>query len=444
MPPRVTRAAKAAEAPAPTTPSVRTQPIGVSGLIYSGGEIREERLDDLRGPKGVKTFGQMGDDAIIGAGLRAIRLLILQAEWRVEPANREDADAVAAKRFLDECIADLGTTGDPWRRTLGEILTMNQFGWAAMEPVYKYRRGPEASRREDRSQYADGLTGWQGLEPRSQDSLVRWEFDDRGRVEEMIQQDPNQYREIPIPIDDLLLFAPERTKGNPEGRALIRAAYESWYYKVGARRFEAIVLERFGGFPKVTMPAEYMLASASVDQASVRDALVCAATQFRVNRQSHFTIPALFDERGNKLFDIAIEPSKADLADFDRVINRYNREIAISMLVDILLLGHEKVGSYALSSSKTDLLGYALAAIMDEVCDVMNRKAIPELFRRNPQFPAHALPKLVHGDVETPDLSVLGSYIQALQMVGVDLSDEPTQQLLRRVADLPQTVQQTA
>ena len=46
-------------------------------------------------------------------------------------------------------------------------------------------------------------------------------------------------------------------------------------------------------------------------------------------------------------------PARARQFDTNAIINRYDTKIAMTVLADFLMLGHNKVGSFALSSDKT-------------------------------------------------------------------------------------------
>ena len=98
--------------------------------------------------------------------------------------------------------------------------------------------------------------------------------------------------------------------------------------------------------------------------------------------------------------------------------------IAGTMLADFILLGHEKSGSWALSSDKTELFGVALGAYLDEIAAVFNRHAIPRLLQVN-GMPLNAPPHLVHGDIETVDLERLGNFIKALSQSGAAIFPNP-------------------
>jgi hypothetical protein len=55
----------------------------------------------------------------------------------------------------------------------------------------------------------------------------------------------------------------------------------------------------------------------------------------------------------------------------------------MTMLADFVLMGHENVGSFALSSDKTALFAVALGGWLDGIRDIFNLHAIPRLVAIN-------------------------------------------------------------
>mgnify|MGYP001616039021 FL=1 len=419
-----------------------TSVVGTLGLAHYSGEIQEEPLRELRGRGGINTYKAMANDAIVGAGLLLIRLLIRQVPWRAKPVSGGAVDQVASE-YLDSCMADM--TDPTWDTFIDDALSMVMFGWSAHEVLWKIRRGASSDRARH-SRYSDGLVGWRGFAPRPQDSLKRWEFDDEQRLAGMTQSDPVTFEELTIPADKLLLLRVLGHKGSPEGRSILRPVYEPWFYKTQVRRFEGIGVQRdLAGTPRVTMPMEYLDPAMTGPRRTARDEVFKIAANLVRNRQAFVAIPSDCGDDGKPLFTFELMASPgARQFDTGAIIERYNKEIAIAMITDLLLIGHEAVGSFALASAKTNLLGYALAAYMDEIADAINRHVVPLLFEFNPGFrseqggPLTALPTVEHGDVETPDLAELGAYLSALTLTGVDLTDTETQAFLRRAAGLPE------
>ena len=110
---------------------------------------------------------------------------------------------------------------------------------------------------------------------------------------------------------------------------------------------------------------------------------------------------------------------------------------------DFLLLGHQQVGSFALSSDKTHLFSMALGAYLDIICEVFNNQALPRLIGMNAEHfrGITNYPKLCHGDVEAPNLSELSAYIKDLTGCGVILPDEPLEDHVRKLANLPERLE---
>ena len=109
------------------------------------------------------------------------------------------------------------------------------------------------------------------------------------------------------------------------------------------------------------------------------------------------------------------------------------------MLADIVMLGADKVGSFALAKVKQSMLSASLDAQLASVCDIFNRYAIPRLFALN-NFNVTKLPTIKSGSVVAPDLKELGDYIKALSGSKMPLfPDVDLENHLRRIADLPET-----
>ncbi len=197
--------------------------VGTSGLRAWGGYVREEFLPQLQGRTAWTVYREMGDNsAVIGGMLFAINATMRKVEWRTVPAA-DTPEAQEAADFADSLRLDMD---DTWEETMSEALSMVQYGFAPLEIVYKRRLGRKPGMDPSRpgkslpkSKFDDGKIGWARLPIRGQDTVLKWFFDENGRVEGMTQQ-PYNGPIIDIPIEKLLLFRPTQHKNNPEGRAL--------------------------------------------------------------------------------------------------------------------------------------------------------------------------------------------------------------------------------
>ena len=411
--------------------------LGDTGLKRFSGTITEEYLAQLRGTRGVRTYAEMRDNhPVVGGILYAVGTLIRQVPWRIEPASDKSEDK-AMSDFVGECLDDMSMS---WNDVVSEILTFLPFGWAYHEIVYKNRIGPDEENPENRSRFTDGRIGWRKIAGRAQDTLLRWEFDEDGGVKGMWQQTP-QGRICFIPIERAVLFRTTVTKNNPEGRTILRNAAIPYLIQKKLQEIEAIGAERdLAGLPVARVPSAYMSKSATADQKAILAIMKGIVRSVKRDEGEGIILPSDVDPKSGKpLFDLTLMSSGGTRQfDTDKIVTRYDARIAMTMLADFILLGHDKVGSFALSSDKTDLFASAIGFILDHIADVMNRHAIPRLLRLNGES-TKSTPILKHGDIEKPDLAALGTYVQTLAGAGMALFPDPAiERHLREAANLPE------
>lgn len=396
-----------------------------NGMFY------EEFLPELHGIRGIKVYREMErNDDTVGAILFAIKMLIRRATWSVEPMGDSIKDKEAAE-FVESCMHDMQST---WTDTISEILSFLPYGWSYHEIVYKRRMGKSRNRSLS-SKYSDGLIGWQKLPIRAQDTLYKWEYDEKDNLIGMTQMPPPDYGFYTIPLQKAMLFRTESVKDNPEGHSVLRNAYRSWYFKRRIQEIEAIGVERdLAGLPVITGPEGLDLWDPDDSEAvKTYAALVHMVKNIRRNEYEGLVLPygykaELLSTGGTRQFDT------------NAIINRYDTKIAQTVLADFIMLGHEKVGSFALSSDKTELFSIAIGAFLDVICETFNNQGIPALIDING---AHFdgitdYPKLRHGDVENVDIAKLSTLIKDMAGVGILIPDEQLEDYIRDVAKLPE------
>lgn len=394
--------------------------LGQTGLAHHGGIIFEEFLGDVKGARGRKIYNEMRhNDPIVGAVVLAIKNLVRQVDWKIEPASDDPKDVEIAE-FVESCMTDMAT---PWKRLISEILSMLVFGWSLFEVTYKRRRGDIFNVKRGGSKFDDNRIGWKDLSIRSQDSLDRWEFDDNGKLKGFFQRPAPDFREIFIPERKFLLFRTTTEKNNPEGESILRKAYRPWYFKKRIEEIEGIGLERdLAGLPLARVPPKLLSKDAGPDEKKTLDAVKKMVKDVRNDQQAGLVLPAMYDENSNLLFDFELLSTRGRRNfDTDSIITRYNRMIAMSALADFIVLGHENVGSFALASSKTKVFSVAVNSYMDEIAEVFNQDALPALIELN-GFDIERLPKMTHGDIETIDLEALAVMITAMSKTPLDMT----------------------
>lgn len=414
----------------------RTDEIGRIGQKRYGGTFYEEFLRELRGKKGIETYREMAEnDDTIGAILFAVEMLIRQASWNVEPGGDTPKDKEAAE-FVEQCMHDMQ---DTWTDTISEILSFLTYGWSFHEIVYKRRMG-KARDQKTRSKYNDGLIGWRKLPIRAQETLYQWEYDDEDNLIAMTQLPPPNYGLITIPMDKAMLFRTKSRKGNPEGRSILRNAYRSWYFKRRIQEYEGIGIERdLAGLPVFTAPEDIAIWDEDdPDMVKLRTGMEAMVQKIRVDELAGIVKPhgfefELLNSGGSKQFDT------------NAIIQRYDTGMAMTVLADFIFLGHQQVGSFALSSDKTELFSMAIGAYLDIICETFNSQGIPQLIDVNgSHFDGITdYPKLAHGDIENADIQKLAAYIKDMTGVGILVPDDGLEDYVREAAGLPERTSDT-
>lgn len=400
--------------------------MGVSGLNRWGSDVYEELLPQLRYPEAAKIYQEMADnDPTIGAILYVAEQLIKKAGWSVDRASDKRADVKAAQ-FLEECMNDMRMS---WDNTISEILSMFVYGFSFHEVVYKIRQGPDALDPRNRSKYSDGRIGWAGFPIRSQHSLNGWVFDEQGYVKAFKQWAPPDYKVRTIPLAKGLLFRTKVSRDNPEGRSLLRNAYRPWYFKKRIEEIEGIGIERdLAGLPLLIPPDTIDIWDPTNPQATrLRNLGEVLIRNVRRDRSEGVLLPNGWEFK-------LLSTGGARQFDTNAIINRYDYKIATTMLSDIVMMGGDKVGSFALGEVKKGLLAAALEAHIQSIADILNKFAVPKLFKYN-YFPGMTdFPLIVPGQVETPDIKELAFLLRS---AGLNVrKDLPLMNLIRGLISL--------
>lgn len=405
--------------------------IGRIGQKRWDGVFYEEFLRDLQGIRGVEVYREMANnDDTVGAILFAIKMLIRHTVWNIEPGGDSSKDREAAE-FVESCMGDMQST---WTDTISEILSFLVYGWSLHEIVYKRRMGKTRNPRT-KSKYSDGLIGWQKLPIRSQDTLYKWEYDRHDNLIGMTQMPPPDYGFITIPIKKAMLFRTESAKDNPEGRSILRNAYRPWYFKRRIQEIEAIGIERdLAGLPVFHPPeGTDIWDDTDPDMVKINASLTKMVKSIRRDEYEGLVLPHGFE------FEL-VSTGGARQFDTNAIINRYDTKIAMTVLADFLMLGHNKVGSFALSSDKTELFSVAISSFLDVICETFNNQSIPALIDINGDHfnGITDYPKMTHGEIEDVDVKSAGQFIKDMTGIGVIVPDDALEDYVREIGHLPE------
>ena len=409
--------------------------IGQTGLRETSGIIYEEFLNQLTGERGRRVFREMSEnDPTVGAMLYALEMMIRGAGISVVPFS-EDAEDEEPAEYIDSLFDDMSHT---YQQFIGEWMAAPVYGFAPFEIVLK-KRGGAASTPGKSSKFDDGRFGLRKLAIRHPMTLIRWLMDDEGGVHGMEQR--MKRGQAVIPIEKMLLFTIRSRKGSPEGTSLLRNAYVPWYRKKHIEELEAIGLERdYTGQPHFEVPPEWLLEDTGGTFATLIDDLKKIGRRMKTNEQAALITPLLRDNAGNKSFEFSLVSTPGRRQhDTGKIAHRYDLAIVQTILADVIFLGHEQVGSFALASSKTELFAMGVGAMLEGIDQVLNRHLVPRMLAINGMDVSRP-PRYQHGDIESIDLEALGSFLLQRAQAGDVMfpsEDGELERELDRVAGLP-------
>ncbi len=411
--------------------------LGKTGLVYSSGFVRDDINRELQGQVGMRRYREMIDNwALVTGILRIIEFACRQVDVRIEPYLEKDQDQPKKDDeenadFLTECLDDMSMS---WSDILSEIMSMVGYGFTPMEIVYKKREGWDASAPGSSSKHDDGRIGWRKFAIRGQETIFRWDLDENGGVQGLIQMPAPNYRQIYIPIEKLLIFRTASNRGNPEGKSWLRGVWYDWYHYKRLTELAAIRVERDAtGIPIAEVPSQVL------QDSTMKAAWQNIVENLRQDEQAGLLIPQEYDpETRLPRFKLSLMSSPGQTqSDVNVLIQRHMQMCAIALMADFVLLGHEQAGSWALADNKTGLFAKAIGGLLDSVIDVLNRHAVPRLWALN-ALPMDRMPKIARGDLEARDFEQVATFLQKLSASGALLwPNKPLEDALLESANLP-------
>ena len=184
-----------------------------------------------------------------------------------------------------------------------------------------------------------------------------------------------------------------------------------------------------------------MSSDATSTQAAIRADLQQVLRDVKFNEQGYIILPSdtYPDKDGSptnvRLLDIELMSSSGTRnIEIDPIVNRYQHDIARSVLSEFLLLGaHSAGGSYALSKSKTDLFLRALESYISSITDVLNKQLVERLWQLN-GLSYDTMPYIEAGDVAPHDLREISAFLRNLNQANISVDDHP--EVIRDLMDI--------
>ena len=404
--------------------------LGVAGDNTHNGQIRaDEFLPELRGKKAIRKYREMRDnDSTVGAVMYAVEQILRDVDLHVHPAD-ESGPAKVEKEFVESILVDMEHTLDDH---IAEAIGHLSYGFGWFEVIYKRRVGPTERSPKRHSKFTDGRIGVRKIASRAPWTINKFDVDQKtGDVLGIEQEVGFMGGKNYIPTNKSLYYCTTSLNGDPSGRSILRNAYTSYEYLNNLQAIEAIAVEReLAGIPVARIPAEYLSGDASAAQSGFVNNLQQILRDVKFNEQGYIILPSdtYPDKDGaptnTRLVDIELMASNGKRnIDINPIINRYQHDIARSVLSEFLLLGTSG-GSYALSKSKTDLFLRALESYIQAIVDVLNKQLVERLWQLN-GLNYDLMPTITAGDVAPHDLREIAAFLRNLNGANIDVSSHP-------------------
>lgn len=419
-----------------------TSEMSVSGVSVIGGIPYEDEYDkDLQGDKAMKVYKEMGlNDSTVAALLITIEMLFRRIKWMIDlPTELRGVEEAEKQRdFIQQCLfEDMSNSFDD---VISNIMTMLQYGYSIFETVYKVRDGKE-------SLFNDGKIGIKKISFIPQDTRYRWDIKNNGEILAFEQQAPQSGEIHVIPYSKCLHFKCKSANENPEGKSILRGAYRPWYFLKRTQDYESIGVEReLNGVPVVRVPNSLLkqAQAQNADAISALEAYKKIARDLKANSQSGVVIPSdPFSDSEGKLssfrqVDIDLLSNRGTRAmDTDKIIQRYQQDIARSVIASFIMLGSNERGSFALAESQTSLFLAAIEAWTEVIASEFNKKQIPFLININGMNPDY-MPYIRPGELQPQTFDNLASSIMKLAQAGMPLfPDAVLENYIREKGGLP-------
>ena len=415
--------------------------VSYNALSTLGGMIAEECNRDLVFPYCVYTYKKMFKDATIAPALSIMEMSISKVPWTVKIPKGKKEELKDKAEFLEQVMNDMDST---WSEFIRKASTINKFGFAPIEKVYRKRL------RKEGSKYNDGKYGIKDLHLIAQDSVLGWEWSDDGRDLIGLRQavvipkgkngdiSKQSSGEVFIPRNKFLLFNTGADKDNPQGLSPLNAVYMAWRFKTELEKAEAKgVANDLRGLKVISIPPEYLAEDATEDQKATRKYFEEALKGISRGEQEGVIMPLAYNESSQKMFDFELKSVIGSNAhDTNAIIERYKKEILTGIMIPHLVLGQDGGGSFALSDNIKEVANTVIQARLREIRDQLNHDLIPQLFRIN-GWDTEVTPYFDFEEDESSDWDEFSKAVQRIAAVGGIVLDAPTVNSIAKKLSLP-------
>jgi len=396
-------------------PMAHFVPMASTGTEIYSGYIHEDHLQTLRGYERAKVFDKMRrSDAQVRMLLSAVKNPIRSATWEVHPAD-DSAEAKADAELIEYLL--LKQPGKPFKKLLGEMLTMIDFGYSTFEKVYTLEMN------DPLFGSVHTISGLHWISPKT---IHRFNVErGSGKLFSISQFAYGDLEKtIDVPAKYLLHFVLEQEGSNYEGLSWLRAVYGNYLRKNEYMKLNAIGIEKFA------IPTPAVKVPQGLQNSPSYQFLLEALEVYTSGEANYITYPAEYeiDFASNAQY----HPDKVDLA-----VDAEDKRMAKAFLANFLELGQgSSTGSFALGRDLSDFFLSGLVYIADEVADTINTGLIPELMQLN-RGPRKQYPMLRHSGIDDKAGKELAEVLANLAQHKFIIPDDQLEDNLRKRYSLP-------
>lgn len=467
-------------------------PVGAAGTINYKGLLQSDEYNrDLSGRAALDVWTRMWrSDPVIREALWHIFAPILNAEKVIEePGPDPSQEELEATAFVRACFFEwLDQSFDEF---ITQALSYLPMGHSVFEALYKVVE--KELRVEERLEGADELAGGDEEEKASTDdekaataeakpkkdeedgppdplsevpvpqlperqtrvlpkrqyvtlrklsqrlprTITHWNVDDAGELVSIIQQVPvrtadggQEYREVTIPAEHLLVFVNEKWGDEWTGVSILRALYKPWVIKEMIEKVAAIAYERHG----VGIPVGYVPRDRENDD-EVLSQVEEMLKNLRAGEFSYLLFPGPKAQGHTIGYHFEIVSPEGGIPDFTKMLEHLRGEIKGGLLVRFSELGHGASGARATANVQSEVWYaalHALARYIASAMDVLIRRLVDINFTGIERYPRMAF----HG-LEDRNLLEFAQAVALLTNANLLAPDAPTRAWVRRQADAP-------
>lgn len=416
------------------------EPTAIHSLATQNGEIYEQIIEELKGQKGKIFRKQMAMDNTIAAPLDLLTMICTNVDFSFKIPKSSNKVEESRRDQLNYMISVMQR---PFYEYISEAFTFLIHGfWVGEKLLTKDLKTP----------YGDMSYALSDIITISQETVTRWHFNKAtGALEGLrqeqqvvlndLQKDDDNHSHVDIPRKKFLHVRNRPKNNSPEGTSMLDSVVVPYKYKANLDyTLNVSAAKNISGVPMVGIDASKLLEAhnnpASAEARMIRG-LEKMVQGIHMGERGGGTYPLAYNDAGKELY-------KFHLMGIDGTVNRqdllgyiqhYSNQITLRFLSDIITLGSNGSGSFALADNKLALVRVACNNFLKSILSVFNHDLIPQLYRLNGwDYNPLVSCRLHHDAIKEFDLEQLGSFLQKASAVGVirptkDLEDFARNQL---------------